>query len=124
MPYSIIVQDKLKRLAWMPIARYEEGWTRKGKTYPTFKEYLWTAKPLEHYDLFVDVRIKEDERSYWIYYGTLGNFARSQKEIIERAIADILEQLEESDPELIEQMEVKYFWRSKLSEEEIKGVRE
>ena len=119
--YSENVERSLKALSSMPIESYEAGWTRGEKTYPSFKEYLWTARPREHYDVFLDVNIKGNRRTYWIYYGTLGDFARRKEQITEDAKATIIEALEQSDPALVAVMELDYYWRSSKSEEEVAG---
>ena len=118
MPYSKSVENKLKRLPYMPIEQYEQGWERKGITYPTFKEYLWTAQTRKHYDVFMDVRIKGDIRSYWIFYGTIGDFAKRQSEVIEEAIADIEEAYEAEEFEELE-FTLDFLWRSQKAEEEV-----
>lgn len=118
MPYGERTEKRLKRLPYMPMDDYEAGWVREEKWYPSFKEYLWTAEERLHYDVFVDVDIKGETRSYWIYYGTVGSFSRNMDAILNEALTDITEQLEESDPELVEVMEVKYYWRSRKAEEE------
>lgn len=126
---SLRNEQLLKSLPSMPIDQYEAGWTRKVgsefKTYPQFKQYLWTAESRKHYDIYADITVRGKQKTFWLFFGTLADFAKKSQSIIEEQLDRIAVAMEESDPDYDpeeEPLSVDYLWRVNKAEEDLKTI--